>query len=165
MKIILKSFFLNIKIGVIFLFILLSFFICLISCTKEDNLQTNEKTVVLKTKLQDLLEKPDQEIVALLAAKYCKDVQVIEKIIDSYLTETEIGYKTRKLVRQRENIPTEEIKKELEDSFYKNLALDKSIYYNKIKLISKQYSIDETIIASILFDYKTWENATKSGSE
>ncbi|HUV59426.1 MAG TPA: hypothetical protein VMW09_04865 [Desulfatiglandales bacterium] len=142
--------------------------ICLISSceNREEESQRQKKAIELKEKFQSLFGKPDQEIVALLAVKYNKDVQIIESIIDSYLSKTDTSYSLMKLAneKKKKGISSDEMKDKMQLSFYDTLALDKTAYFNEVVRISDQFSVEQSIVASILFDYKTWEATRSQGN-
>jgi hypothetical protein len=117
----------------------------------------------LKERIQSSIFETDQEIIALLAVKYNKDIKVVEGIIDSYLSETDWFYKLGKLALEKEKLSKEK-SKEAKIDLTEALALDKSVYLSQIEKISNQFSIEQSIIASILIDYKTWEATKNAGS-
>ncbi len=111
----------------------------------------------------DNLAKPDQEIVALLAVKYNKTLDTIENIVDIYLTDTDYGYRQIKSTIQKKN--KGETKKQNEINL-ELIALDKSAYADTVARISSLFSLEPSIVASILVDYKTWKAAeSRAGPE
>jgi hypothetical protein len=133
-------------------------------CENREKASQNDKEALeMKERIQNYLFKPNQEIIALLAVKYNKDIQVVEGIIDSYLSETDWLYKLGKLALEKEK-SSEEKSKEAKIDLTKSLTLDKSVYLSQIEKISNQFSIEQSTTASILFDYKTWEATKKAGS-
>lgn len=134
------------------------------ACENREKASQNDMvTQELKERIQSSIFETDQEIIALLAVKYNKDIKVVEGIIDSYLSETDWFYKLGKLALEKEKLSKEKSKQAKID-LTKSLALDKSVYLNQIEKISNQFSIEQSIIASILFDYKTWEATKNAGS-
>jgi hypothetical protein len=128
-----------------------------IGCDKTgDKSQNKEMSKDFTNKWVANLAKPDQEIVALLAVKYGKDLGIIETIVDTYLTETDFVYKQFKSTIQQKD--KEETKQPVEFSF-ELFVLDKSAYADKVAQISSQFSLDPAVVASILIDYKIWKAA------
>ena len=139
-----------------FTFIIFLVYFCF-SCDKKGDKSENQKrTEKFASKWLENMAKPNQEIVALLAIKYNKNLEIIERILDIYLNDTDFGYRQIKTTIQKENKAetkeASEIKLEL-------FALDKSAYADTVAKISNQFSIDPAIVASILVDYKTWKAA------
>jgi hypothetical protein len=146
-----------------FLAIVCLFYLCF-ACDKERDKSDNlRKSGDFASKMLENLAKPDQEIIALLAVKYNKDVALIENIVDIYLTETDFTYRQIKSTIKEKN--RGETKKPNEINL-DLLALDKSSYTNAVAKISNQFSLEPALVASILVEYKTWKAAeSRSGSE
>jgi len=67
------------------------------ACDKKGDKSENEEILrEMASKKVLLFSKPDQEMVALLSVKYNQDVNVIEKIVDQYLTDTDFSYRNFK---------------------------------------------------------------------
>jgi hypothetical protein len=130
---------------------------------KEDKTKTQEKSREFASKMLENVAKPDQEIVALLAVKYNKDLDIIEKLIDIYLTDTDYAYKHMKSTIQEKNKGETKKPNEINLELF---VLDKSAYADTVAKISRQFSLEPAIVASILVDYKTWKTAeSRGGSE
>lgn len=138
-------------------------FLCFACNKKGDESENQEKSREFASKMLDNLAKPDQEIVALLAIKYNKNLDLIENIVDIYLTDTDYGYRQIKSTIQKMD------KRETKKPKNVNLelfTLDKSAYADTVAKISNQFSLDPAIVASILVDYKTWKAAeSRAASE
>ena len=143
-------------------------FFCLVylcfACHKNENKSENQKkSGELASKMLEHLAKPDQEIVALLALKYNKPLDIVENVVDIYLTDTDFVYKQTKSAFQKKDV--KETQKVNEINF-ELLALDKSAYADTVARISSQFSLEPVIVASILIDYKVWKAAeSRTGSE
>ena len=136
-------------------------YLCFACDKKGDKSENQKKNREFASKMLENLAKPDQEIVALLAVKYNKNLDIIEKIVDIYLTETDYGYSQIKSTIQKKN--KEETKKPNEIKL-ELFALDKSAYADTVAKISNQFSLEPAIVASILVDYKTWKAAESRAS-
>jgi hypothetical protein len=138
-------------------------YFCFACDKKGDKAENQKRTEKFASKWLENLAKPDQEIVALLAIKYNKKLDVIEKILDIYLTDTDYGYRQIKSTIKRKD--KEETKKPNEINL-ELFALDKSAYADTVAKISNQFSLEPAIVASILVDYKTWKAAeSRTSSE
>jgi hypothetical protein len=138
-------------------------FLCLACDKKGDKSENQKKSREFASKMLENLAKPDQEIVALLAVKYNKTLDTIESIVDIYLTDTDYGYRQIKSTIQNKN--KEETKKPNEINL-ELIALDKSAYADTVAKISSHFSLEPSIVASILVDYKTWKAAeSRAGPE
>jgi hypothetical protein len=136
-------------------------YFCFACDKKGDKSENQKRTEKFASKWLDNLAKPDQEIVALLAIKYNKNLDIIEKILDIYLTDTDFGYRQMKSTIQKKN--KEETKKPNEINL-ELFALDKSVYADTVAKISNQFSLEPAVVASILVDYKTWKAAESRAS-
>jgi len=139
----------------IFIWIAMISFAHLISACMEDQSDSKDKT----DKILEYVARPDQEMVALLAIKYKRDAETIEKILDIYLTDTDIVYKKAKLKFQQKK------DKDLysgNENMLELYALDKTFYANEISKLSNQFPINPTIIASIIMDYRTWDTVIET---
>ena len=67
--------------------------LCFACDKKRDKSEDLSKSGEFANKMLANLAKPDQEIIALLAAKYNKDLDLIESIVDIYLTDTDLAYR------------------------------------------------------------------------
>lgn len=138
----------------------------------RDKSQEKQQKAALERKYASLQSKPDQELVALLAAKCGMDVGLVEQVIDLYLTETDWGYRILKnalTVNEGELTQSqyeESIKKLSEtDTDLMFHTLDKSAYAKIVEKIAGQFSLKPSIVASILLDYRTWKAAEEAGSQ
>ena len=152
----------------VFLLATIFCFVCLgFSCGKKGDRSQDEKTQgELQRKLTSYMSKPDQEIVALLATKYGKDVNLVEEMVDLYLTETDFIYKNIKNLQERDKGKLTQA--QFEESVRRDSELmlhliDKSAYAELVAIISRQFSLEPSIVASILLDYKIWKAAEKAG--
>ena len=150
---------------VIFCFVFLGY-----ACDKKKEKSYNQENLrEIASKSLLLLSKPDQEIVALLAVKYDEDADLIEKIVDQYLTDTDYFYRNSKQAieiqrRKLAGIKTEEGGGRQKEQEFELLlrTLDKSSYTDMVAKVSHQFSLKPSIVASILIDYKTWKAAEKA---
>ena len=125
------------------------------SCkNREENLETKKATDEVANKMKELLSKPNQEAIALLSKKYGTDADTIEKIIDYYLTETDFTYRILKESREFERTK--------HDIAIASGALDKFVYLELVNQLSQRFSLDSSIVASILYDYRLWDIANEA---
>jgi hypothetical protein len=142
------------------------------ACSKsDDKSQEKQRQAALERKYASLQSKPDQELVALLAAKYGKDVGLVEQVIDLYLTEMDWGYRLLKnALKVNEGELTqsqyeESIRKLSEtDTDLMFHTLDRSAYSKMVDKIAGQFSLEPPVVASILLDYKTCKATDEAAS-
>ena len=138
-------------------------YLCFACDKKRDKSENLRKSGDFASKMLENLAKPDQEIIALLAVKYNKDLDLIENIVDIYLTDTDFGYSQIKSTIKEKNRGETKKPNEINLDLF---ALDKSAYANAVAKISRQFSLEPALVASILVEYKTWKAAeSRSGSE
>ena len=130
--------------------------LCFACHKKGDESKSQKESNEFVSKMLEHWAKPDQEIVALLALKYNKPLDIVENVVDIYLTDTSLEYNQIKSTYRekdlRETKKPHGINLEL-------LTLDKSAYADKVVKISNQFSLEPAIVASILLDYRTWKAA------
>jgi hypothetical protein len=116
--------------------------------TEEEKLVRLEKARQDKESTEKMIKYeygPNPEIVALLALKYKRDLTSVEDIIEVYLSNTDEIYKM---------LTSDEYKFNSEV-----LVREKSEYEETVTKLAIQFSLDPSIVASILFDFKIWQRA------
>ncbi len=133
---------------------------------KEDNSENTEMLHEIRSKMILLRYKPDQEIVALLSLKYHQNANIIENVVDQYLINSDFTYRVLKKAQelQPEELSPKQVWKVFEsrkevlgsktDKEIELGVLEKSAYADLVAKISHQFSVDPSIVASILVDYK-----------
>jgi hypothetical protein len=124
-------------------------------CDNQKNSPENkEMAKEFTNKLKELISKPNQEAIALLSVKYGNDANIVEKIIDQYLMETDFFYRMMQKPKD-----TQRSKKDFETVYG---ILDKSAYIELINHLSTKFSVEPSKVASILLDYKLWDIAKEA---
>jgi hypothetical protein len=125
-------------------------FVCLVvACEKKQD--TSEKQIRRAEVPPTIdLARPDQEIVALLAIKYNKKIEMIKTVLETYGNEPDM----RPIPYKKKEDPKEQIQNQPE-----RYPRDEKSYTDKVAKISGQFSLDPAIVASILIDYKVLKAA------
>jgi hypothetical protein len=129
--------------------------------SEEEKLEKQKRSAEFQSKTYKYLSAPDQEIVALLSVKYKIDLDLMENIMDVYLSETDPSYQILKSTLHE--IGKGE-KQEFEDIVTTEFFKDKSKYADAIKKVSNKFSLDPAVVASIIIDYQAWKAAKELGT-
>lgn len=116
----------------------------------------NEDVHVYSKKLMKIFSKPNQEAIALLSLKYDIQPSVIESLLDSYLTETDIGYK---ILKQSFRSSTDITAK---DTLMEPFDFEKESYSKALAKASQSVGITLKTAALLVSDYKMFATVDKS---
>lgn len=124
----------------------------------EDRHNTAPPATKLEKKYIQTLTKPNQEAVALLAAKYDMRVETVERFFDSYLSDTSSSYLLLKsAVADKDDDKAKADNMDL-------VALEKEKYYQALVRASDLVGIAVKTGAQLVSDYKTFLKQDSGGS-
>lgn len=142
----------NMYLKIVMLVPLIFFAIIGAGCDSQKNSPENkEMTKQFTQKFKELISKPNQEAIALLAIKFGSDANIVEKIVDQYLSETDFMYRMMKKPKDEQRS-----KNDLEIA---SGLLDKAAYKELVNHLSAEFSVEPSKVASIILDYKLWDIA------
>jgi hypothetical protein len=134
--------------------LILALLIC--SCGGDKRKVADAEQEANKKLSQELVEyfaKPDQEKVALLSIKYGIGFDIVENLLDAYLSRTDLEYKSSKS-------STKSVKSSEGDDTsdpVKSLMRQKSEYAKILTQLANELQISPVVAASIVIDYKHWK--------
>jgi hypothetical protein len=99
-----------------------------------------------KKLISELISKPREEMVALLAIKYRLDPAIINNIVRTYLSSHDQLYRLLNL----DNSPP-------------NNANKSVTVFETIQQLNKEHNIEPSILAAIVIDYKIWSAVDAAG--
>lgn len=121
----------------------------------EAEKKANEK---FYQELNEHFAKPNQEIVALLSIKYGIGFDIVETLLDSYLSETDLGYKARKSsIKGVKSSKGDDTADPL-----KSIMRQKSEYAKILTRVATELQINPVTAASIIIEYKIWSAPTEA---
>lgn len=125
------------------------------SCTDQDKSSEKKKLESAKsTYLIDMISKSgSDELISLLAIKYDLDSELTYKIINEFTKEDSL-----------QNILSISDAKTLEEFERLKSKIDRPSVEERIRKISTETNIKQSIVASLLIDYKIWHEAQNDGT-
>ena len=132
------------------LMFLVVFALCSASCSGKGENTDKKKLEEAKSKylLEIVLRNGSDELISLLAVKYRLNMQLTRKIIDQFTGEDSLqklsSLSKAKTVEELDRLKT---------------RVDRSSVEERIRKISVENNIEQSVIASLLIDYKIWYEA------
>ena len=126
----------------------------LTSCGKSEKTEKEDRD---RYKLMTTIAKPNQEAVALLSLKYDLQPSTVERFLDCYLTDTDMGYK---LFKDSLKVSSGEASK---PGAIELLGLEKESYSQALAKASQSVGITITTAALLVLDYKVFRAKGNGG--
>jgi hypothetical protein len=121
---------------------------CIFTSCGENEKTKKENGNLYSEKLMKTLLKPNQEAIALLSLKYDLQPSMVESLLDSYLSETDLGYKILKESFRSSSADA------LQPSTMASFDFEKESYSKVLAKASQPVGITVKTAALLILDYK-----------